>query len=171
MQYNIDSDAAEEVMLRYVLALSTRFTERPRKDRSKTNLHFYFQEEFHHLSDAVFRSCFRTTKECFKSLMDFLPKRADCVYEIRRGSASSPISDSVLVTSLSSTFRPVPARLDSLHRAYPASCTDTSRLEVALRNSTRINYCKNNRKHPHKSRYTSDLPHRTLARSPQSPIK
>ncbi|KAF8946095.1 hypothetical protein BGZ52_009066, partial [Haplosporangium bisporale] len=36
----------------------------------------------------------------------------------------------------------------SRHRAYPASCADTSKLATALSNSTynaRINYCKNHR--------------------------
>lgn len=74
LQHSIDNDdeAEEEAMLLYIMALSTRFIERPRKDRSKTNLHFYFTEVFPHLSDAAFRSCFRTTKEGFKSLMDLL---------------------------------------------------------------------------------------------------
>ncbi|KAF9113795.1 hypothetical protein BGX30_006820 [Mortierella sp. GBA39] len=74
LQYSIDNDdeAEEEAMLLYIIALSTRFIERPRKDRSKTNLHFYFTEVFPHLSDAAFRSCFRTTKEGFKSLMDLI---------------------------------------------------------------------------------------------------
>ncbi|KAH7041651.1 hypothetical protein BKA57DRAFT_472385, partial [Linnemannia elongata] len=44
------------------MAVSTRFIERPLKDRSKTNLHFYFKEV----------SCFRTTKEGSKSLMYLL---------------------------------------------------------------------------------------------------
>ncbi|KAG0336796.1 hypothetical protein BG000_006163 [Podila horticola] len=70
MQHSIDNDddAEEEATLLYIMALSTRFIERPRKDKSKTNLHFYFREVFPRLSDAAFRSCFRTTKEGFKSL-------------------------------------------------------------------------------------------------------
>ncbi|KAF9536543.1 hypothetical protein EC957_010490, partial [Mortierella hygrophila] len=73
-QYSIDNDdeTEEEAMLLYVMALSTRFIERPRKDRSKTNLHFYFTEVFPYFSEAAFMSCFRTTKEGFKSLMDLL---------------------------------------------------------------------------------------------------
>ncbi|KAI9238974.1 MAG: hypothetical protein BYD32DRAFT_248470 [Podila humilis] len=72
MQHSIDNDddAEEEAILLYIMALSTRFIERFRKDKSKTNLHFCFREVFPHLSDAAFRSCFRTTKEGFKSLMD-----------------------------------------------------------------------------------------------------
>ncbi|KAG0054611.1 hypothetical protein BGZ90_005941, partial [Linnemannia elongata] len=43
LQHNIDNDdeAEEEATLLYIMALSTRFIERPLKDRSKTNLHFY----------------------------------------------------------------------------------------------------------------------------------
>ncbi|KAG0359691.1 hypothetical protein BG005_000317 [Podila minutissima] len=46
MQHSIanDDEAEEEAMLLYVMALSTRFIERPRKNKSKTNLHFYFRE-------------------------------------------------------------------------------------------------------------------------------
>ncbi|KAK3804534.1 MAG: hypothetical protein JOS17DRAFT_798035 [Linnemannia elongata] len=74
LQHSIDNDdeAEEEATLLYIAALSTRFIERPLKDRSKTNLHFYFKEVFPHLSDTAFRSCFRTTKEGFKSLMYLL---------------------------------------------------------------------------------------------------
>ncbi|KAK3826429.1 MAG: hypothetical protein J3R72DRAFT_496710 [Linnemannia gamsii] len=42
------------------------------------------------------------------------------------------------------------------------------------RNSThnaRNNHCKNHRKHRHKIRHTNDLPRRTLASAPQTPIK
>ncbi|KAG0296889.1 hypothetical protein BGZ96_008244 [Linnemannia gamsii] len=68
IEFLILQHSIEEAMLLYFMTLSTRFIEHPRKDRSKTNLHFYFIEVFPHLSDAAFRSCFRTTKEGFKSL-------------------------------------------------------------------------------------------------------
>ncbi|KAG0048329.1 hypothetical protein BGZ89_004631, partial [Linnemannia elongata] len=56
LQHSIDNDdeAEEEAALLYIMTLSTRFIEPSLKDRSETNLHFYFKEVFPHLSDTSF---------------------------------------------------------------------------------------------------------------------